>query len=144
MLTNIFLFFFLKCTSDRFYDNGKGFYLMKLLIWEDFDGCSYFLDPLRKGIQNIELGSMGRFRPGMTSLMLLRINIIYHKTWVIILVAVVCLKHFSKFFIVMFRTLANHHLSKLKCPTKVLDLCCWHFSGKQINLKYITYLIKIY
>ena len=41
-------------------------------------------------------------------------------------------------------TLANHHSSKLKCLSKVLDLCCWHFSDKQINLKNITYLIKKY
>ena len=94
-----FLFFFSSVRPIDFTTIVKGLvYLMKLLIWEVFDGCSiffFFLDPLRKDIEKIQKNwSMGIFRPGMTSSKLLRNNI-HHKIRVITLVAVVCLKHFS-------------------------------------------------
>ena len=53
---------------------------MKLLIWEAFDVRSYFLDLLRKDIQDLQkIVPIGRFRSGMTSSKLLKNNIIHLK-----------------------------------------------------------------
>ena len=55
MLMDIFHFLFESARPTDFTTIVKGLVnLMKLLIWEVFDGCSYFLDPLKKDIQNIK------------------------------------------------------------------------------------------